>query len=332
MSKVLAALVATSAILIAAPVQARMEKIAVEGPSLKGNLEGNAASRDVFVMLPPSYDAKAARKKRYPVLYFLHGFNASAQSYVDWIKFDEALQAFATKNEFIVVVPDTKTRMGGSFYASGPTVGDFETFIARDLVAAIDGTYRTLARRESRGLAGHSMGGYGTWRIGMKHPEVFSSLYAMSSCCLVARRSAPEDTKFEGMSLDAATKADFFTLAYFATAVAFSPAPDKPPFYADMMTNSGKFDPLVEARWAANAPTAMLPSYVPALKRMEAIAMDVGDKDFLLEDNKTLTRELNRFGIAHSYTLYEGDHGNRVAPRFREAVLPFFAAHLDGRR
>ena len=328
MMKQLTALLAASLALAAVPAEARVEQVVVHGASLEGNLEGNSPDRTVYVILPPGYDK--AKRQRFPVLYFLHGFTATAEKYMDYIKFDDAVQQFATDNQFIVVVPDTYTRMGGSFYASGQAVGDFESFVARDLVGWIDGKYRTIARRDSRGLAGHSMGGYGTWRIGMKHPETFSSLYAMSSCCLSARRATPDDAKFESVGLDAAIKSDFFSLAYFATAVAFSPAPDKAPFYADFLTKDGKLDPLVEARWAANAPSVFVAQYVPALKSMEAIAMDVGDKDFLLEDNKLMTRELTRFGVTHSYTLYEGDHGNRVAPRFREFVLPFFAAHLDG--
>jgi len=330
MRRLLGAVIIAIAALAALPAAARVEQVTVHGVSLEGNLEGNSPDRTVYVILPPAYDK--ARKQRFPVLYFLHGFTATAQKYMDYVKFDDAVQQFATDNQFIVVVPDTYTRMGGSFYASGPAVGDFETFVARDLVRWIDGKYRTIARRDSRGLAGHSMGGYGTWRIGMKHPDVFSSLYAMSSCCLSARRATPEDAKFENVGLDAAIKSDFFSLAYFATAVAFSPAPDKPPFYADFLTKDGKVDPLVEARWAANAPSVFLAQYVAALKSMEGIAMDVGDKDFLLEDNKLMDRELTRFGVTHSFTLYEGDHGNRIPARFREFVLPFFAAHLDGQK
>src|SRR5688500_19302545 len=48
----------------------------------------------------------------------------------------------------------------------------------------VDSHYRTLATRDSRGLTGHSMGGYGALRIGMKHPDVFGSVYVMSACCL----------------------------------------------------------------------------------------------------------------------------------------------------
>ena len=56
----------------AAPALARVEKIAVHGRSLEGNLEGNSADRTVYVLLPPSYDK--AKAHRYPVVYFLHGY------------------------------------------------------------------------------------------------------------------------------------------------------------------------------------------------------------------------------------------------------------------
>src|SRR4029079_10619536 len=97
--------------------------------------------------------------------------------------------------EMIVVLPDSKTLHNGSMYSSSVTTGDFENFIARDVVAYVDAHYRARASRESRGLAGHSMGGYGATRIGMKHADVFGSLYIMSPCCLSPRggggRGAP---------------------------------------------------------------------------------------------------------------------------------------------
>ena len=64
----------------------------------------------------------------------------------------------------IWVYPDAYTIYNGSMYSSSPTTGDWETFITKDLVNYIDSHYRTIADRDSRGLAGHSMGGYGTWR------------------------------------------------------------------------------------------------------------------------------------------------------------------------
>ena len=136
-----------------------LEKIRVQSPSLAGNLQGNDATRDVHVYLPPGY---ASSSKRYPVVYFLHGYAVTADIYVNDVlripASTDAAMAAGTR-EVIVVMPDAFTRFGGSFYSNSPTIGDWEHFIAKDLVAAIDSRYRTLAKRESRGLSGHSMGG-----------------------------------------------------------------------------------------------------------------------------------------------------------------------------
>jgi pimeloyl-ACP methyl ester carboxylesterase len=88
--------------------------------------------------------------------------------------------------DMIIVLPDAYTIHKGSMYSNSITTGYWEDYIAVDLVAYIDSHYRTLATRMSRGLGGHSMGGYGALRIGMKHPDVFSVLDLMSSCCLNA--------------------------------------------------------------------------------------------------------------------------------------------------
>ena len=175
------------ALLAGAPALARVEKISVHGASLEGNLEGNSADRTVYVLLPPSYDSAKAR--RYPVVYFLHGYQTKAEQIMGWGPMEQRYEAAmkATGREWIVVVPDSFTKQSGSMYSDSVTVGNFETFTTRDLVAYVDGHYRTIAKRESRGLAGHSMGGYGTLRLGMKHPEIYSALYAMDPCCLRPR-------------------------------------------------------------------------------------------------------------------------------------------------
>src|ERR1700745_4125282 len=163
---------------------ATVEHLKVHGPALEGNLEGDAVDREVFVFLPPSYAAEKSR--RYPVVYALHGFSIGAEQWAHEIHVPQTIEgAFAQgAKEMIVVLPDSKTLHNGSMYSSSVTTGDFERFIAQNLVAYIDAHHRTIPERLSRGLAGHSMGGYGAARIGMKHPDVFGSLYIMSPCCL----------------------------------------------------------------------------------------------------------------------------------------------------
>src|SRR5271167_772048 len=161
-----------------------VEHIKVHGAALEGNLEGDAVDRDVLVFLPPSYSKE--RKRHYPVVYALHGYSIGAEQWSHEIHVPQTVEgAFAKgSREMIVVLPDSKTVYNGSMYSSSATTGDFENYVARDVVAYMDTHYRTIPDRQSRGLVGHSMGGYGASRIGMKHAEVFGALYIMSPCCM----------------------------------------------------------------------------------------------------------------------------------------------------
>jgi S-formylglutathione hydrolase FrmB len=236
----------------------------------------------------------------------------------------------ASGREFIIVAPDSNTLLRGSMYSDSVTVGNFETFTAKDLVDYVDSHYRTIARRESRGLFGHSMGGYGTLRLGMKHGDVFSAIYAMNPCCLMPRSfTAEEGRKYEGLTPETLKEADFGAQTTWAVAVTWSPNPNKPPFYADMGTKDGVIDPLVIAKWSANAPVAMVSQYLPALRSLTAIGLDTGDKDFVHGDDEAMHAELLKFGIKHDWELYEGDHGNRVSERLEKVVFPFFVKHLS---
>ena len=310
-----------------------IERIKVYAPTIKGNLEGEVADRDVLVILPPSYGREPSR--RYPVVYALHGYSIGAEEWAKEIHAPRTVEgAFANgAREMILVLPDSKTVHNGSMYSSSVTTGDFESFVARDLVRYIDSHYRTIAQRESRGLAGHSMGGYGTSRIGMKHADMFGALYMMSPCCLSPRDPAQIDPAMFKQLEAVKSPADsaglsFMLRAQLATAAAWSPNPQKPPLYLDMPVKDGVVQPDVVAKWAANAPLAFVDQYIGNLRRYRAIAIDVGDKDGLKADAQTLHGVLDRYSIANSFEIYEGDHTNRVAWRFQDKLLPFFSAHL----
>lgn len=308
-----------------------IERIVVHGKSLAGNLEGNSADREVWVVLPPSYGKEP--KRRYPVVYALHGYTGTPKSWFDADKLEQRISnAYAAgAREMILVFPNAKTLHDGSMYSTSVTTGDWEGFITRDLVDYVDRHYRTIADRKSRGLMGHSMGGYGTARIGMKYPGVFSSLYVMSACCLSARDITPELGRVvEAIKTkEEAVAGNFIIRATFAVASAWSPNPSKPPFYADLPTVNGEIQPRVLAEWAANAPLAMVPQNVPNLRRYKAIAIDVGDRDDLIVDNTALHDALARFGIKHSFEVYEGDHGSGISSRFEQKVMPFFSSNLQ---
>lgn len=323
----------------AEPPKGTVERIKVHGKLLEGNLAGDSADRDVSVYLPPSYASEPAR--RYPVVYLLHGFTDSDELWFGfkkhWISvppiFDKAVAAGLSK-EMIVVMPNALTLFGGSMYSTSAVTGDWEMYVTRELVAYIDGHYRTLASAESRGLAGHSMGGYGALRIGMKHPSVFSSVYLLSPCCLaadVAPKSAAMMAAAEKVSSrEQIAAAGFMTKAMLASAAAWSPNPKAPPFFLDLPTKNGEFQPAVAARWAASSPLWMIDQYVPNFRRLRALAFDAGDRDgTITETTAQLHRVLEGYGLTHQYEGYEGDHVNRIAERIEKKVLPFFSAKLS---
>jgi len=124
------------------------------------NLENNFGedpNRSVSVYLPPGYYQS---DQRYPVIYFLHGFMGNDQMLAPMASLlDHAIE----KNKirpFIMVIPDQKTTYDGSFYSNSGIFGNWEDFTVFDLVAYMDQTFRTIPARESRGITGHSMGGY----------------------------------------------------------------------------------------------------------------------------------------------------------------------------
>jgi S-formylglutathione hydrolase FrmB len=310
-----------------------VEHIKIHGAALEGNLEHNDVDREVIVFLPPSYATDKSR--RYPVVYALHGYSIGAGQWTQEIHVPQTIEgAFAQgSKDMIVVLPDSKTVHNGSMYSSSVTTGDFEQFIARDVVAYIDAHYRTIASRTSRGLVGHSMGGYGASRIGMKHPDVFGSLYIMSPCCLSARGAGPANPANQTALEAVKTPADSASLpfglrAQLASAAAWSPNPKNPPLYLDLPNKNGATQPDVIAKWAANAPLAFVDQYVGNLRQYRGIAMDVGDQDGLRIDAAKLRDILDSYGIANTFEIYSGTHTSVVADRFQNHVMPFFSKNL----
>jgi S-formylglutathione hydrolase FrmB len=291
------------------------------------------------VYLPSGYAAHP--KRRYPVLYLLHGYggreNTITERLASMQESGDRLSAAQGFSDVIVVTPSAFTLHKGSMYSSSPTTGDWEKFVAEDLVNYMDSHYRTLVTRQSRGLAGHSMGGYGALRIGMKRPDVFSALYAMSACCLAANANPRPDAmapaeaiKTREQAEEAAKAPGFGPSVNLASAAAWSPNPANPPLFLDLPVKDGRVRPEIVAKWVANAPLEMVgqKDYVANLHKYYAVAIDIGTKDGLLATNKQLHETMTKLRIPHGYEEYDGDHTNRVRERVERNLLPFFSKNL----
>jgi enterochelin esterase-like enzyme len=330
-----------------------VDHIKVHGKSLEGNLEGDSPDRDVFVYLPPSYAAN--QNQRYPVVYLLHGYGLTGERWMTFANLAEISDkdiAAGTMKEMILVNPDAHTIYDGSMYSASATTGDWEAFVAEDLVSYVDSHYRTIPDRMSRGLGGHSMGGYGTVRIGMKRPDVFSSLYIMSACCLLSNPYAQANRGTTAAATPAAPAApargeegqrgeqgqrggrgagrgNAFANTGSAQAAAWASNPNNPPKFFDLPTKDGVVQPLIAAKYLANSPLVMIDQYVTNLKKYHAIMGDVGTQDTLAASNRQMDEVFTAFGVKHTFETYEGDHTNHVKDRFEQKVLPFFSNNLS---
>jgi enterochelin esterase-like enzyme len=158
-------------------VHGSQETVSVVSPALGGR------SQQVVVYLPPGYAAN--RSQRYPVMYLLHGFPGRPEAFLQTVRMGvwvDTLMAQHTIGGVILVMPFGST---GTFedkeWANGIRRGEgWETFVAHDVVRAIDSHYRTIASTGGRAIAGLSEGGYGALNIAFHHPGEFSVVESWS--------------------------------------------------------------------------------------------------------------------------------------------------------
>jgi len=307
----------------------------IHSVALEGNLVGDAPSRNVSIYLPPGYDEQL--KKRYPVVYLLHGFNGQRGNKM-WFRQDSIFNS-TTINKLIssgmvepmiIVMPDGSNKFGGSMYTNSITTGNWEDFIVYDLTKFIDTKYRSIPKPESRGIAGHSMGGYGAIKIAMKHPDIFLAVYGSSPCCLTENR--PTDASIvayasivdETLSIkhwEDIDKSNFFSRVLLASSAAWSPNPDKPPFFADLpfdaIDDTITINENAIARRLANIPAWMADQYRTNLQQLHAIAIDAGTKEAggILDSSQYFSDMLKRMKVQNSFEVFEGGHNDKVRER-----------------
>src|SRR5437762_1188681 len=210
-------------------------------------------------------------------------------------------------------------------------------------VIYVDRKYRTLRTRRARGIAGHSMGGYGALRIAMRHPETFSAVYALSAYGLAFADSvegAYEKNWRAALALSSwqdYPKAGFITDLLMAFGAANAPDLHNPPFYVSLpyiaSGDSLVLDRRIARRWSMR-PLEMAPDHVANLRRL-SIAFDAGTtdgfKDIPIRANE-LDELLSSLKVPHSFELYEGGHGDHIRARIETKMLPFFSRVLEARR
>jgi enterochelin esterase-like enzyme len=314
----------------------------IPAPSLQ--LEEEAVpERRTTIYLPHGYHDTS---ERYPVIYYLHGgfWNDSLQIADD--QFDKLLdKAIATGRiePVIVVMPNHQTGYVGSFYTNSALTGNWADFTAYDVVQYVDQNYRTIPDRLSRGVSGHSMGGYGAIKFGMRYPEVFSTVYGLNPCCLDVRKEFSRDHPVFKRISELKTSEEvinwneeFWPIVMIEYSQAVASNPDKPPFYIDLPYEYQGDEVIVNEQvldlWDKESPVNMVATYTDNLKKLTAIMFDWGRKEEVLSELcKDFSRELEKFGIKHFAEEYLGDHANMLWTddgRAMTDMLPFFNRYL----
>ncbi len=309
------------------------------------NIGGEEPTRRVSIYLPPGYDVST---DKYPVVYYLHGITQSDSSLIAGRNIDKMLNkaiAAGKIRPLIFVMCDQYTLYRGSFYTNSSLTGNWSDFTAKDLVSYVDQKYRTISEWESRGIAGHSMGGHGAIKLGMLFPNVFSSVYALSPFVL----GLEKDFGVEGEAFKQAqmiesrdtliTGYKFLNAnALVAVGRAFSPNANKPPFYTDLpYTYSGDsliVNSAILDLWNKNLPNEMIKEYISSLKKLKAIKLDWGRDDFFTHippTSRIFSERLDELGISHYAEEYNGSHLDKIYTddgRFMNDMLPFFNTYL----
>lgn len=344
----------------------KLLELKVPAPSLQGNLLGDPTEQPIYVYLPPGYQSSTT--KRYPTLYLLHGFTDNSRAWVSGgyqgfniqSSMDELIKGGKVR-EMIVVAANGLNAYGGSFYTNSPVTGNWEDFIVKDLIGNIDSNYRTIARAESRGIAGHSMGGYGSLMLAMKHPDLFSAVYALSPCCMVMEKDLSEAntawtnvlalTSRDQLKARPQSFQEFYSLAFVAMAAAVSPNPSRPPFFVDLPFESkpGLCSPpaagsllttapcvqkvdAIYLKWRASIPLYIAEANKERLRKLHGIFIDYGEKEefaHIRRGVQLFSTKLSELDIPHQFEMYaDGDHGSRIRQRLETRVFEFFNEKL----
>jgi S-formylglutathione hydrolase FrmB len=151
----------------ATPASNRVQTIQFESKLIGKTLPYN-------VLLPVDYNQPAAKTKRYPVVYLLHGLTGH---YTNWLEYTR-LTDYTAGYEFIIVMPEGNN----SWYTDSATVptDKYESYIVQELIPDVEKRFRASSAREGRAIAGLSMGGYGALKFGVKYPQLFVFAASMS--------------------------------------------------------------------------------------------------------------------------------------------------------
>lgn len=323
----------------------------VDSLALAGNRFKDPTTRYVPVILPPSYHTSPNR--RYPVIYVLASFASSGYQLLNRAPLSESLDERIgrllsqdnTVPEFIAVLPECFTSLGGSQYVNSPVLGRYADHITSELLPLVDRQFRTLPSGTHRAIVGRSSGGIGALWLAMNYPELFSAVgshagdgfFRMTTpgellkfSRRVRRYGGPEGALQVWLQANRGPRPSelFDVMTIFASAAAYSPEPSSPlGFELPVHWHDGSLHEEVFARWLRFDPVEICTQtpYSDALRQQKLIFIDAGTRDeyFLDLAARKLVGLLRSMGLSVVHEEFDDGHMNTVY-RF-DRSLPLLA-------
>lgn len=321
--------------------QGTVKTLTVESKLLKNNPLGDPDVREVPVYLPQGYDEQAS----YPVIYYLAAYTNSGQGVVEWRAFGESIPerlnrliADGHMGPTIVVFPECFTRLGGNQYLDAPGMGQYASHIHHELIPLVEQTFAVKPGAKHRAVLGKSSGGFAAIRFAMDFPGQWGAIANHSGDAgfdLLYQRDFPavadvlaqfdyDIEKFIKRFWKAKKIMGSHILAMMHLCMAATYDEENIdditlPF--DLQTC--ELDQTHWQRWLAHDPVKRVEHSVDALKQLNGLYMDCGFRDqyFIHYGMRQLAQKLEKTGIEHTYTEFNGTHSG-IDYRLDES-LPF---------
>lgn len=326
----------------------RIVHLRIESLALRDNPLGDAATRELFAYLPPSYDGT----RRFPVVHLLPAFGGDGRSFLDgspWkpsvIDRLDALMARGECRQAILAMPDASNRWGGSQYLDSPASGRYQTYLLDEIVPFVDRELRTIPSAEGRAVAGRSSGGFGALRACIDRPGVFGAMAShagdadfelslrpmLTQTAICAMREGSREALVEALRLRGPTQpADFDAIFAIASAAAYVGIEGSPfPHFAwPFDAETGVVDEAVFAAMKAHDPIERLRGTTGDLGGLALAFVDAGtgDEHALAFAARSLAERFSALGVPLRHELHVGGHRG-TSYRF-EASIPCLLAAL----
>jgi len=317
-----------------------------ESRILKSNPLNDPHIRDIIIYLPPGYTSSYSHG--YIAVFGLVGFGGQGKMLLNADPLGENIQDRMNRlisqkrcGPMILVLIDCFTKFGGNQYINSSATGRYEDYIINEIVPFVDKTYNI----SKRAVWGKSSGGYGSFVLGMRHPEIFHALAdhsgdsAFEYCyiqdfpkALDAFREAGGPKKWLANFWKKSNRhqaKDAPPLNILAMAAHYSPNPKSKEMAVDLPFDlkTGEILQNVWNRWLSWDPVRMVEKYGKNLKKIKLIYIDCGTKDeFSLQwGARILHSKLEKMNIRHFYEEFDDGHMN-ISYRYDVSLPKIYSA------